>query len=59
MVVFNTEKPSSVYLRRLFLITFVPNVPNLLVFAAPMMILYALSIGIAWVFYRKREAEAH
>ncbi|HXG64269.1 MAG TPA: twin-arginine translocase subunit TatC [Blastocatellia bacterium] len=34
------------------------DIPNLLVFAAPMMILYALSIGIAWVFYRKREAEA-
>ncbi len=33
------------------------DVPNLLVFAAPMMILYALSIGIAWFFYRKRRAE--
>lgn len=32
------------------------DVPNLLVFAAPMMFLYALSIGIAWVFYRKRQA---
>jgi Sec-independent protein secretion pathway component TatC len=28
----------------------------MLVFAAPMMILYALSIGIAWFFYRKRKA---
>lgn len=32
------------------------DVPNLLVFAAPMIFLYALSIGIAWVFYRKRRA---
>lgn len=31
------------------------DIPNLLVFAAPMMILYFLSIGIAWVFYRKRQ----
>jgi len=30
------------------------DIPNLLVFAAPMLILYFLSIGIAWVFYRKR-----
>jgi sec-independent protein translocase protein TatC len=33
------------------------DVPNLLVFAAPMMILYFLSIGIAWVFHRKRKSE--
>ncbi|HEX5734586.1 MAG TPA: twin-arginine translocase subunit TatC [Blastocatellia bacterium] len=33
------------------------DIPNLLVFAAPMMILYSLSIGIAWVFYRKRHKE--
>ena len=32
------------------------DVPNLLVFAAPMLLLYGLSIGIAWVFYRKRKA---
>ncbi|MCI0489517.1 MAG: twin-arginine translocase subunit TatC [Blastocatellia bacterium] len=31
------------------------DVPNLLVFAAPMLILYFLSIGIAWLFYRKRQ----
>jgi sec-independent protein translocase protein TatC len=34
------------------------DIPNLLVFAAPMLLLYALSIGIAYVFHRKRQAEA-
>jgi sec-independent protein translocase protein TatC len=34
------------------------DIPNLLVFAAPMLILYSLSIGIAWIFYRKRQARA-
>jgi sec-independent protein translocase protein TatC len=34
------------------------DVPNLLVFAAPMLILYFLSIGIAWIFHRKRRTEA-
>ncbi|HVG20489.1 MAG TPA: twin-arginine translocase subunit TatC [Blastocatellia bacterium] len=33
------------------------DVPNLLVFAAPMLILYFLSVGIAWVFHRKRKTE--
>src|SRR4030095_16079354 len=33
------------------------DVPNLLVFAAPMLILYFLSIGIAWVFHRRRQTE--
>ena len=33
------------------------DVPNLLVFAAPMMILYFLSVGIAWVFHRRRQTE--
>jgi sec-independent protein translocase protein TatC len=33
------------------------DIPNLLVFAAPMLILYFLSIGIAWVFYRKRHRD--
>jgi sec-independent protein translocase protein TatC len=33
------------------------DVPNLLVFAAPMMILYFLSIGIAWLFHRRRQTE--
>jgi sec-independent protein translocase protein TatC len=31
------------------------DIPNLLVFAAPMLLLYGLSIGIAWFFYRKRK----
>lgn len=30
------------------------DVPNMLVFAAPMLILYFVSVGIAWIFYRKR-----
>jgi sec-independent protein translocase protein TatC len=34
------------------------DIPNLLVFAAPMLVLYWLSIGIAWVFHRKRVATA-
>jgi sec-independent protein translocase protein TatC len=33
------------------------DVPNLLVFAAPMLILYFLSVGIAWVFHRRRQTE--
>jgi sec-independent protein translocase protein TatC len=33
------------------------DVPNLLVFAAPMIILYFLSVGIAWVFHRRRRTE--
>jgi sec-independent protein translocase protein TatC len=33
------------------------DVPNLLVFAAPMMLLYFLSVGIAWMFHRKRRTE--
>lgn len=32
------------------------DIPNLMVFAAPMLGLYFLSVGIAWSFYRKREA---
>ncbi len=32
------------------------DIPNLLVFAAPMLLLYFLSVGIAWIFHRKREA---
>ena len=34
------------------------DVPNLLVFAAPMLILYFLSVGIAWMFHRRRKTEA-
>jgi len=33
------------------------DVPNLLVFAAPMLLLYFLSVGIAWIFHRKRQTE--
>lgn len=33
------------------------DIPNLLVFAAPMLVLYFLSVGIAWVFHRKRQTE--
>jgi sec-independent protein translocase protein TatC len=33
------------------------DVPNLMVFAAPMMLLYAVSVGIAWVFHRDRKKE--
>jgi sec-independent protein translocase protein TatC len=33
------------------------DVPNLLVFAAPMLILYFLSVIIAWVFHRRRQTE--
>jgi sec-independent protein translocase protein TatC len=33
------------------------DVPNLLVFAAPMLLLYFLSVGIAWVFWRRRRTE--
>jgi sec-independent protein translocase protein TatC len=34
------------------------DVPNLLVFAIPMIILYFGSVGIAWIFYRRRQTEA-
>jgi sec-independent protein translocase protein TatC len=33
------------------------DIPNLLVFAAPMLLLYFLSVAIAWVFWRKRKTE--
>jgi sec-independent protein translocase protein TatC len=33
------------------------DVPNLMVFAAPMMLLYTVSIGIAWMFHRDRRKE--
>lgn len=33
------------------------DVPNLLVFAAPMLLLYFISIGIAWFFHRKRRTQ--
>ena len=33
------------------------DIPNLLVFALPMILLYFGSVGIAWIFYRKRQSE--
>jgi sec-independent protein translocase protein TatC len=33
------------------------DVPNLLVFALPMLILYFFSVGIAWIFHRRRQTE--
>ena len=33
------------------------DIPNLLVFAAPMLLLYFLSVVIAWVFHRRRQTE--
>ncbi|HLA96781.1 MAG TPA: twin-arginine translocase subunit TatC [Pyrinomonadaceae bacterium] len=34
------------------------DIPNLMLFAAPMMVLYAVSIGIAWFFGKKRQTDA-
>jgi sec-independent protein translocase protein TatC len=34
------------------------DIPNMMLFAAPMMVLYVVSIFIAWFFGRKRTAEA-
>jgi sec-independent protein translocase protein TatC len=31
------------------------DVPNMLLFAAPMFVLYAISIVVAWICGRKRE----
>lgn len=33
------------------------DIPNLLLFATPMMALYVVSVGIAWLFGRKRQRE--
>lgn len=33
------------------------DIPNLLVFAAPMLTLYVISIGIAWFFHRRRRTQ--
>lgn len=33
------------------------DIPNMMLFAAPMMVLYAVSIGIAWFFGRKRQSD--
>jgi len=34
------------------------DIPNMMLFAAPMMVLYVVSIGIAWFFGKKREPDA-
>lgn len=34
------------------------DIPNMMLFAAPMMVLYVISIFIAWFFGRKRQKEA-
>ncbi len=34
------------------------DIPNMMLFATPMMVLYVFSIGIAWFFGRKRRSEA-
>jgi sec-independent protein translocase protein TatC len=34
------------------------DIPNLMLFALPMMVLYVFSIGIAWFFGKKRQTEA-
>jgi sec-independent protein translocase protein TatC len=33
------------------------DIPNLMLFATPMMVLYGFSIGIAWVFGKKRVSD--
>jgi sec-independent protein translocase protein TatC len=33
------------------------DIPNMLIFAAPMMLLYFFSVGIAWAFHRKRMSD--
>jgi sec-independent protein translocase protein TatC len=33
------------------------DVPNLMVFAAPMLLLYAISVGIAWIFHKDRKKD--
>jgi Twin arginine targeting (Tat) protein translocase TatC len=34
------------------------DIPNLVLFASPMMVLYVFSIGIAWLFGKKRQTDA-
>ena len=34
------------------------DIPNMLLFASPMFILYIISIGIAWIFGKKRQTDA-
>src|SRR5215467_4132443 len=33
------------------------DIPNMMIFAAPMMLLYFLSVGIAWAFHRRRMSD--
>lgn len=33
------------------------DIPNMMLFAAPMIVLYVVSIGIAWIFGKKRQSE--
>jgi len=35
------------------------DIPNLMLFATPMFVLYAVSIGIAWIFGKKRSEVAN
>ena len=35
------------------------DIPNMMLFAAPMMVLYVVSVFIAWFFGKKRTADAH
>jgi sec-independent protein translocase protein TatC len=34
------------------------DIPNMLLFASPMMVLYVVSIGIAWLFGKRRQTDA-
>lgn len=34
------------------------DIPNLMLFAAPMVVLYGVSIFIAWLFGKKRQTDA-
>ncbi|PYS99262.1 MAG: twin-arginine translocase subunit TatC, partial [Acidobacteria bacterium] len=34
------------------------DIPNMMLFAAPMMVLYVVSVFIAWFFGKKRTVEA-
>jgi sec-independent protein translocase protein TatC len=34
------------------------DIPNMMLFAAPMMALYVVSVFIAWFFGKKRQTEA-
>jgi sec-independent protein translocase protein TatC len=34
------------------------DIPNMLLFAAPMVILYLISIFVAWVFGKRRQTDA-